>query len=526
MANNSEKKYTENELDSLELVSNEQDESADDGFKFLGDPNYTPNVKKQPERSAFGKLIPIISLACVFGVLIGGYFIMKKLFPATDTDSVYDITEEQNGEDVIELAPGIIGNNAERLEIKNQLDEFTFVRRLQNTYYIEGKEDLKLTGAKVLSALTYAGSVKASSKVQENVTNWEEYGLATPIATVRWTQGEKTHYFEIGDTVPTGNQNLYYLRFNGTDTLYTMTKDAVEMFTTKRMDYYDTTVFAFDSNTDGPYITNFTIYSKKLGETVVADLQDLTSEDLGLTAYVMSAPIEHNFSTEKFELVNSLMSTLTSLTVFSDDISQQNLEKYGLTDPEYTFTFTNVATKNVAHFGKTSDDGYLYMYAEGKDFIYLVDKSAISVLTYDLAAYCDVMSYSRSYDTINSLVIKGGGKTFEVQIAGTADEGNLQAYINNKYVDYENFGTLYAHIISIEVKEIGTKPEGIDPAVTITVYCKDGSVDELKYYKINDVNAFYELNGSGRLIVSTAKVEQILKFAQQLYDGQEIVLDW
>ena len=225
-------------------------------------------------------------------------------------------------------------------------------------------------------------------------------------------------------------------------------------------------------------------------------------------------------------MVHALMTNLTSLTVFSDDISEENLEKYGLLDPEYTFSFTNVAVKNVAHFGYTSDEGYLYLYAEGKPFIYIIDKDNINVLTYDIAGYCDNMSYSRSYDTIDTLTIKGGGKTYNIDIVGTAEDNNLQAYINHKYVEYENFGTLYAHIISIEVKEIGSKPAGAQPIVTIDVNCLDGTKDVLKYYKIDELTSFFELNGSGRLVVPTSKVEDILKFSQNLYDGQEIVLDW
>ena len=109
---------------------------------------------------------------------------------------------------------------------------------------------------------------------------------------------------------------------------------------------------------------------------------------------------------------------------------------------------------------------------------------------------------------------------------GTSEESNLQAYINNKFVEYENFGSLYAHIISIDVSEVGTKPEGATPLVTIEVNCLDGTKDILKYYKISELKSFFELNGEGRLIVPTSKVEQILTFSQQLYDGQEIVLDW
>ena len=73
---------------------------------------------------------------------------------------------------------------------------------------------------------------------------------------------------------------------------------------------------------------------------------------------------------------------------------------------------------------------------------------------------------------------------------------------------------------------MGQKPQGVTPLVTITVNCLDGTTDVLKYYKVDEMKSFYELNGSGRLMVPTAKIEQILTFSQNLYDGKEIVIEW
>ena len=369
--------------------------------------------------------------------------------------------------------------------------------------------------------MTYAGTVSAETEVKKGVTDWEEYGLKTPVATVRWTKGDKTHYFEIGDLAPSGN---YYMRFNGGDTVYTYSTDAASMFITTRMDYYNTSLFQYDSDTDAPYITEFVI-GQRGSDDIVVKLLDLTNEDLN-NAFLITNPIEHYFANEKQEDIYNLIGALTGLTVYDDDVTPENLKKYGLDDPKYSFSFTNVAVKNVIHFGNTADEGYLYAYAEGHDFVYIIDEETINVLTHDIASYCDTMSYSRSYDTIDTLTIQGGGKTYDIDITGTAEDGNLKAYINNKYVEYENFGTLYAHIISIDVSDVGDKPQGVDPLVTITINCLDGTTDVLKYYKVDDMKSFYELNGSGRLHVPTSKVEQILTFSQNLYDGKEIVIEW
>lgn len=486
-------------------------------LQFLGDPNAALEAakKEKNKKSVVKRFIPLFVLCGVAAVLFLSVFVLKKVVP----DDKPEITteEKKTGIELIDVS----GASGEKLEIKNQLDEYAFIRRLEKTYYIEGKQDLKVANSKIISAMTYAGNVTAETEVKKNVTDWEEYGLKDPVATVRWTKGSESHYFEIGDLAPSGN---YYMRFNGGDTVYTYSTDAASMFITTRMDYYSTALFAYDSETDGPYITEFSI-GQRDGENIVVKLLDLTSEDLN-NAFLITAPIEHAFSNEKQEDVYNLIGALTGLTVYDDDVSPENLKKYGLDNPKYSFSFTNVAVKNVAHFGNTSDEGYVYVYAEGHDFVYIIDEANINILIHDMATYCDTMSYSRSYDTVDRLVIQGGGKTYDMDIVGTAEDGDLKAYVNNKYVEYENFGTLYAHIISINVSEVGDKPQGATPLVTITVKCHDGTTDVLKYYKIDEMKSFFELNGAGKLIVPTAKVEQILKFSQNLYEGKEIVIEW
>ena len=254
-------------------------------------------------------------------------------------------------------------------------------------------------------------------------------------------------------------------------------------------------------------------------------MQDLSDDSLD-SAFLMTSPIRHNFSVEISDSVIGFIEDVSACTVYDDDLSAENLAKYGLDDPDYVFEFVNVRQEYILKFGKLSDKGYRYMCTNTSPFVYIVDKDTMNLLTHDVAYYCEDMSYTRSYDTIDSLVISGGGKRYEIDITGSAEDNDLKAYINNKYVEYDRFADLYAHIIGIQIKEVGEKAPTDTLSVTIEIDCTDGTKDVLKYYKKSDVDSFFELNGAGRLIVSTSKVDRILQFAQQLYDGQEIVLDW
>jgi len=514
--NEKEKDNIEQTTDALDsLVQDDTGNSTDieeGGFKFLGDP--TANAKPTKDKTAFKKLIPVLSLCLIATVLFVAVVVLKKAVPEKDPL----ISDINTGD--IEIFD-FTGTTADRMEIKNSQDEYAFVKKLTKTYYIEGKEDLPVANSTILAALTYFGSLNAKTEVLKDVTDFEQYGLTKPLSTVTWIKGDTKHYIEIGGL---NTSSDHYMRVDGGSTVYTLDATVAAYFLSPRMDYYDTAVFEYDQEADAAYIKEFVLH-KKGGDKIVVELQDLTEENLQ-SAYLITSPIEHQLSIERSVEITTLMANLTTLTVFSDDISPENLKKYGLDDPAYTFSFTNVQEVNTAYFGNLSDDGYYYVYAEGKDFIYIVDKSTIGVLDYDVADFCETMTYTRSYDTIDSLTISGMGKNYDIVITGTSEESNMMAYINNKAVEYENFATLYAHIISIDVKEVGNKDADDELLVTITVNCKDGSTDVLKYYKKDALNSFYELNGRGRLIVPTSKVEEIIKFSQMLYDGDEIIAEW
>lgn len=492
----------------------ESTELAAPEFKFLGDPD-VEDKDKAKKNTLFKRLRPIIVLCAVAVVLVCSVFVLKQVLPEEENPAGSE--KEETGIKIFDFN----GSSADRMEIKNTNDSFAFTKKVEKTYVIEGRENLPVANSTIMLALTNFGSLSADTKVESGVTDFEQYGLNDPVSKVTWIKGDESHYIELGTIAPSGG---YYMRVDGGDTVYTYDSANAKYYLSPRMDFYSTAVFDFDEEQDASYINHFLI-QKKGSDTIEIELQDLSDESLE-SAYLIVEPIVHNFSVEKASAMTELMKSLTSCTVYDDVISEESFKKYGLDDPEYIFSFTNVQQVNKAYFGKLSDAGYYYMYAEGHDFIYIVDKDTINILTHDVAYYCESMSYTRSYDTIDSLTITGGGKKYDIDITGTAEDNDLGAYINNKYVEYDRFADLYAHIIGIEIKEVGQKQPDDELLLTITVNCIDGKKDVLKYYKQSDVNTFYELNGAGRLIVSTAKAEQILEFAQKLYDGEEIILDW
>jgi len=132
--NEKEKDNIEQTTDALDsLVQDDTGNSTDieeGGFKFLGDP--TANAKPTKDKTAFKKLIPVLSLCLIATVLFVAVVVLKKAVPEKDPL----ISDINTGD--IEIFD-FTGTTADRMEIKNSQDEYAFVKKLTKTYYIEGK---------------------------------------------------------------------------------------------------------------------------------------------------------------------------------------------------------------------------------------------------------------------------------------------------------------------------------------------------------------------------------------------------
>ena len=157
----------------------------------------------------------------------------KRFFPTEEDPSLEG--DDNKGIEIFDLS----GSTADKMEIQNTNDSFTFVKKVEKTYVIKDKEELPVNNAAILSALSNFGSLSADSVVAEGVTSFEQYGLDEPLSKVTWTKGETSHYIELGTLAPRG----YYMRVDGGDTVYTYDSTNAKYYMSPRMDFYDTKLF-------------------------------------------------------------------------------------------------------------------------------------------------------------------------------------------------------------------------------------------------------------------------------------------
>lgn len=147
------------------INENQNTELAVPDFKYLGDPNVHTD-EKQNKSSTFKRLRPIIALCVIAVLLVGSAFVLKKVLPTEEDPSLEG--DDNKGIEIFDLS----GSTADKMEIQNTNDSFTFVKKVEKTYVIKDKEELPVNNAAILSALSNFGSLSADSVVAEGVTSF------------------------------------------------------------------------------------------------------------------------------------------------------------------------------------------------------------------------------------------------------------------------------------------------------------------------------------------------------------------
>ena len=416
-------------------------------------------------------------------------------------------------------------NNADSIEIKNTFDHYKLVKNAIDTYYIDGKKGYDVSDTDVEDLLTDLGALTASKKVidQPNAEQLESYGLKTPYGTVEVKKGADTYLFKIGTTSASGS---YYLQMGDSATVYLVDGTIPDVALLARYQFYENTLIEYSEDTSAQETLKwFEISGKKAVARFRLQMNELGEDEVGAN-YLLTSPINHSASVVCQDHIFELMSQLAATAVVGDDTSAEGLEKYGLAEPAYTFSFTQNDKVQTVHFGNTTEAGYQYCYREGDKFIHNIETTYTDFMGAPLKDYCEDMIYTRAADSLKSIRVTGQGKTYQIDIGEQDDEGNFYVTINNKVVDSELFSDFYSHILMIGITDMGEKGSSNEARVSLQFTLKDGTVETMKFYPVSELKCFCELNGTGSFWVTTMNVDKIIENAQKLYNGEVITTEW
>ncbi len=414
---------------------------------------------------------------------------------------------------------------AESVQIKNTFDDYKLVRQAIGTYYVEGKKGYSVDSEKVVEMLGNIGSLTATKKVIENPSEeqMEGYGLKTPAGAVTIVNKGETVQFNIGTTSASGN---YYCKMVGDPAVYLVDGTVPDQVLLARYQFYTDTMIEYTGEAaEMETFNDIYIGGTKRKEPLKLIMQQLGEEEVG-TTFLMTEPIHHSFNSVYEEKITNLLTALTSCAVVGDDTSPEGLKKFGLDQPAYTFKYTLKGKTVEVHFGSTTEAGFQYCYVLGGKFVHSLESTNTEFLGLPLRDLCEDMIYSRAADALSAIKVTGQGKNYYIDIGEKNESGDFFVTINNKQVNSEHFSDFYSHILTIAINDLGEKPAGVEPRLTVEFTLKDGTVEVLRFYPVNELKCFAELDGAGRFYVSTLNVDRILQNAQKLVNGEVIQTEW
>ncbi len=478
------------------------------------------------------RLKPVIILGAVLLVLIAAFFVIRHFLPKAEnteeTNTVYLLDEKLNESKIpaVKHREGVQLDEADSIKIENAFGSYTLVKKAIGTYYMQGKKNLAVLSESVVTLLNNIGTLGVNQTVLKKPTEKQlkNYGLDRPDATVTVVNDDDTYVLKIG--ISTSDTNNYYAQISGDPAVYLIGNTVPDVVMLSRNQFYSDTMIEYSEETkDLETLKKMVIGGAEREQEIIIEMNKVEDDEVG-AAYMMTAPFSHPFSSTMQENLTGLLSALVTCPIASDDTSAAGLRKYGLDQPAYSLTFVMNGKSQTVYFGDVSEADYRYCYAKGGDFIHNVAETDADVLYAPLKDYCEDMIYTNAYDTMESIKISGNGKTYQIAIGESNEEGDFAVSINNKVVDSELFSDFYAHMLMIGISDLGGKEGAKTSYLTIELKQRGGATDVIKFYEVGNNKCYCEVNGSGNFWVKTYSVDKILTNAQNLYDGESINLEF
>ena len=348
-------------------------------------------------------------LAVLFGallVLVGAWYLAARYSDRQQTQQAAQAHEEQSidisvgpAEEVTALAWDYFGD-----AVSLALEDGTWVKADDAACPIDQNAVQPLIQA--------VASVTASDKI-ENVTDFDQYGLADPAFTVVAAAADTVNTYSIGGQSPTG---AYYVRLNGEDAVYVESGELAVRFQIPLDDVLQmetvpediSAVVDLTVETDGGIYELRYLDDASSAWYTGADPWFLVDENGDPVR-----PLDTDRTEELYGLVTGLQFTRC------ENWNAEDLAAYGLDQPQGTVLVGYLSEEGslesfTVSFGDYMD-GDVYVCLEGSRMVYRVDGKVLDRLMYpDFDELAALEPCALDWDVMQSMTLQLDGESYEV----------------------------------------------------------------------------------------------------------------
>lgn len=497
-------------------------------------------------------------IICLVVVLcLGATLLVLNFLPDKKDDSSSSSKETSSAEDKIgdiSLMSGISDEldktNVYKIELKNSKGEFAVEQTSLGAeeWKIKALDGINQSQTLYSAMATTTGSLKAKKVVDENAADLSKYGLDDPTAEFTVTfhaDGKDTEKsFLIGDVAP--DKNYYYICENGANKVYTVYASTVSYYFYAKEDFISLSMLsALPSDADETYFTSLTVKQRSRDYDIVFKTDDDLNNSM-VSSQVMTSPIFSYLDITNSSVVTHGMWGLTAQRAVVAHPTEEDFEKYGLSDPLSTATLvckdgTYVLKIGNCEYVKDSEggdtsavDGY-YAYMTGVDGIDVIYYCAADDLPWAAFKPDDVISglmTTNSVYKLKDVKVKTADKdlTYTLTVSEKDSDGNqtVEKVLENgkTEIDPEAWKSWYQLLIQCPTSELYfTDPESDTPDITINIDLADGTGDVMELYKQTDRRYVVKLNSKTSFRIESGWVDAFINGIDKIRSGEEVNAD-
>ncbi len=411
-------------------------------------------------------------------------------------------------------------------------------------FTIDGYQGFDLNTASVTAAVNTTVLLSASKDLGER-DDLDQFGLSGQgVAQVTLNYSDGT-----SDTVIVGNEAGEslgrYLLMNGKVYVGSFTSALLEsplsFINTEIYSIADRTEETVDSEGSSSTTTlEDVIYHITFSGSHLEQPITVESDASKVSGYMVTSPMKAESGTNTFTEIVTALKSLTADSVAATGRTQENLEKYGLSEPYAQIEFDMNGEEHTLAVSDVGSDGNRYLIADDLDVIYVVTNDTVS--TWAEATLMDLrMSYVwlPNINDVSAMTVETSDGTYAFQVTkvlneekSTEDEPSYDLEVKNgdgAAVEYEIYQDLYQLLLgqSVLATDTVTYDENA-PVLTVTYEYFDGSdPDVISYCPVEGQDERYAalLNGGYSGMVRRSEIQNVLEKVEPVYQNQPIEED-
>lgn len=386
--------------------------------------------------------------------------------------------------------------------------------------------------------------------VEENSTDLAQYGLQSPVVSVKMTFEDGDKYeVQLGDY--TYNKQHFYVRLANSRDVYIVGTDKLDALLKNSYTFLDHNIYpALPTDTEGnpeyPQINTLTIARKDLEEPMTFNQVDPDAPDT-LNAYAtlglrMESPVQAELISEPCFATFFSCFGLSGTEILATNPTAEQLETYGLQDPQASFYIRfreSSELKLMVGHGidqngeiaqNVTDIVSYYLMREGTDIVYLVNRTAVPWVEIQPNRFVSALAMVPNLVDLSGTTVTLDGKKYEFEIIlpeGAENTDELEAKVNGQTVDPKQFKQYMQLLYFTGIQGINkTVVPQTSPRAVFKYRYPSGRVEMVEIFVEADTTTIVSVNGNNSFFGRSIYIDKLKTEMEHLLAGEKVSSDW